>query len=129
MLEIGRIGLVNGKYEFRDPSRSLIVRGAHPEWVLQAAAEVIGNFSRLEAESLVEELTVMQGLGAVDQAELVAARVEYRDRFEISPRCNLSLGPVEYLWASQDSPGLKPNETTATPLTLGPDMLVTRKSA
>ena len=126
MLEIGRIGQVNGQYEFRDASRSLIVRGAHPEWVLQAAAEVIGNFSRLEGESLVEELAVMQTLGAVDQAELTAARIEHRQRFDISPRCHVSLGTVDYFWAAQEGPRLKPDEIAVTPLTLGPDLLVAR---
>ena len=129
MSEIGRICQVNGQYEFRDPSRSLVVRGAHPEWVLQAAAEVIGNVSRLEAESLVEELAAMQGLGAVDQAEVRAARIACRQRFDTGPRCHVSLGPVDYFWASREGPSLKPDEIAATPLTLGPDMLVARRMA
>ncbi|MEO1363857.1 MAG: hypothetical protein AAFU86_08800, partial [Pseudomonadota bacterium] len=59
MNEIGQLSESDGQYEFRDPTRNLIVRGEHPEWVLQAAAEVIGNTAKLEAESVVEELTAM----------------------------------------------------------------------
>jgi hypothetical protein len=124
MMEIGRLGQSDGACEFRDPSRSLIIRGTHPEWVLQAAAEIIGDFSRLEGESLVAELTALLPLGAADPAELAAARADQRERFATSPRCSVSFGIVNYLWAASEGPGLKPDELTVRPLTLAPDMLV-----
>jgi len=124
MLEMGRIGQVDGQYEFRDPSRGLVVRGPHPEWVLQAAAEVIGNLVRLESDGLLAELTAMRDLGAVDHAEMTATHREHRERFAISPRCNVALGPARYFWSCPDAPGLKPDAVAATPLILAPQMLV-----
>jgi len=95
----------DGLFEFRDASRGLIIRGTHPEWVLQAAAEVIGNFSRLAAESLVEELTALQSLGVATSADLAAAKADRRRRFDVRPRCSVTLGPVEYFWTTADTPG------------------------
>lgn len=125
-MDIARLTQIDGHYEFRDPSRSLLVRGAQPEWVLQAAAEVIGNFSRIQAESLVAELTALHTLGAADHADLAAARAEYRQRFDHSPRCSITLGMVDYIWASAEGPRVRPDEMAVPPLTLGPDMLVAR---
>ena len=115
-------GQDDGQYEFRDPSRGLIIRGTHPEWVLQAAAEVIGTFSRLAAESLVDELAALHSLGSVRSAELAAARAEKRRRFDIRPRCSVVHGAVEYFWTSGDDPAPKP-------LTLLPEMRVARTGA
>lgn len=126
MVGIGRLTQVDGVYEFRDPGRSLIVRGAHLEWVLLAAAEIIGDSSRLEGAALVDELTAMVPLGAADAAELAAARVEHRQRFDISPRCGVAFGTVDYVWTAPEGPRLKPDEFAPRPLTLGPEMLVTR---
>lgn len=113
-------------YEFRDASRSLIIRGEHPEWVLQAAAEIIGTYSRLEGESLVDELTVMHQLGAANLAELNGALADQRRRFDVSPRCSISLGTVDYIWATVESPRLSAEVTAPKPLQLNPDMMVQR---
>lgn len=129
MMTMRHLGPEHGQYEFRDSSRSLVIRGEHPEWVLQAAAEIIGNCARLESESLVEELTVLHRLGAANLAELTGARVLQRRRFDLSPRCSVSLGPVDYLWASPAGPGLRPEETVQPPLRLGPEMLVAQATS
>jgi hypothetical protein len=124
MMTMRQIADDDGQYEFRDSSRSLIIRGAHPEWVLLAAAEVIGNYARLETESLVEELTVMHRMGAANLTELTGIRALQRRRFDLSPRCSVSLGTVDYIWASTEAPGLKPDVLPPAPLKLGPEMLV-----
>ena len=128
MVGIGKLSQVDGVYEFRDPSRSLIVRGAYLEWVLLAAAEIIGDSSRLEGEAMVDELTAMVPLGAADAGELAAARVEHRQRFDINPRCGVAFGTVDYVWSAAEGPRLKPDEPSPRPLNLGPDMLGTRPS-
>jgi hypothetical protein len=126
MMTMRQIADEDGQYEFRDSSRSLIIRGGHPEWVLQAAAEVIGNYARLETESLVEELTVMHRMGAANLTELTGIRALQRRRFDLSPRCSVSLGTVDYIWASSEAPGLRPDVVAPKPLKLGPEMLVTQ---
>ncbi len=100
MNEIGQLLENEGQYEFRDPSRNLVVRGEHPEWVLTAAAEVIGNTSKLEAESLVEELSTMVEFEAATEIEVDAAKYALKERFEIVPQCLVTLGRIDYKWAS-----------------------------
>ena len=124
MLGLGRIGQDGAGYEYRDPGRSLVVRGTHPEWVLLAAAEVIGHLSRCQSDALVAELAALRDLGAVGPAEISAARIAHRARFDTSPRCSIALGLVDYFWSSPDVPGLKPDAMAVLPLTLGPAMLV-----
>lgn len=116
----------DGQYEFRDASRGLIIRGTHPEWVLQAAAEIMATYARLASESLVDELTALYGLGAAKAADLAAAKAENRRRFAIRPRCSVSLGSVEYFWTASQVPDRAP---APMPLTLLPEMRVARPAA
>ena len=99
---IGQLSESDGQYEFRDPSRNLIVRGEHPEWVLQAAAEVIGNTAKLEAESVIEELTAMLEFEAAEQIEVDSAKYALKERFELVPQCIVSLGKMDYKWAAAE---------------------------
>ena len=124
MIRLDRLSGVEGRFEFRDTSRSLTVRGAHPEWVLQAAAEVISSFSRIEAECLVQELVAMHALGAVGQTELTQARIDFRQRFASLPSCFIRVGSVDYFWTLDKVPRLKPDRVPVLPLRLGPEMLV-----
>ena len=102
MNEIGQLLEVDGQYEFRDPTRSLIVRGDHPEWVLQAAAEVIGHTARLESESLVDELTTLVEFEAAAPIDVDAAKYAFKERFEIVPQCLVTVGKIAYRWASPE---------------------------
>jgi hypothetical protein len=59
MDDIGHITEVDGRFEFRHAKLGLVVRGDHPEWVLLAAAEVISNTAKIEAESEIEGLLAL----------------------------------------------------------------------
>lgn len=126
MNEIGRLSLADGQYEFRDASRNLIVRGGHPEWVLQAAAEVIANTARLEAESLIEELTAMREFEAVEPIEVDAAKFSLKERFEMIPQCIVSLGTMDYKWAASEGRAIKAEEFGNHPLRRIHDMALKR---
>ncbi len=123
---IGQLSESDGQFEFRDPTRNLIVRGEHPEWVLQAAAEVIGNTARLEAESVVEELTAMLEFEAAEQIEVDSAKYAMKERFELVPQCIVSLGKMDYKWAAQEGRAKKPEEFGNQPLKRVHDMSLTR---
>lgn len=129
MNEIGQLREADGQYEFRDPSRNLIVRGEHPEWVLQAAAEVIGNTAKLEAESVVEELTAMLEFEAADPIELDSAKYALKERFELIPQCIVSLGKMDYKWAAAEGRAKKPEEFGSQPLKRVHDMSLTRSES
>ena len=123
---IGQLSESDGQYEFRDPTRNLIVRGEHPEWVLQAAAEVIANTAKLEAESVVEELSAMLEFEAAEQIEVDSAKYAIKERFELVPQCIVSLGKMDYKWAAAEGRAKKPEEFGNQPLKRVHDMSLTR---
>lgn len=129
MTEIGRLYEADGQYEFRDPSRNLIVRGGHPEWVLLAAAEVIGNTARLEAESLVDELSAMLEFDAAQPIEIDSAKFSYKERFDLVPQCIVSLGTMDYKWAAVEGRVQKPQEFGKHPLRRVHDMALMKSGS
>jgi hypothetical protein len=129
MTEIGRLCEADGQYEFRDPSRNLIVRGGHPEWVLLAAAEVIGNTARHEAESLVDELSAMLEFDAAQPIEIDSAKFSLKERFDLVPQCIVSLGTMDYKWAAAEGREQKPQEFGKHPLRRVHDMALMRNGS
>lgn len=129
MNEIGQLREADGQFEFRDPSRSLIVRGEHPEWVLLAAAEVIGNTAKLEGESKIDELEAMLEFDAAEPIELDSVKFELKGRFELVPQCIVSLGSMDFKWAAPEGRAKKPEEFGGNTLTRVHDMSLTRSES
>lgn len=129
MNEIGQLNEADGQYEYRDPSRQLIVRGEHPEWVLQAAAEVIANTAKLEAESVVDELTALLEFDAAEEMEIDSAKIALKDRFELVPQCVVSMGKLDYRWAAVEGRQKKPEEFGGKTITRLHDMSLTRSDS
>jgi len=129
MKEIGRLGEADGQYEFRDPARGLIVRGEHPEWVLLAAAEVMGNTARLEAESMVDEMNAMVEFDAVEPIEVDSAKYALKERFDLIPQCIVTLGKMDYKWAAEEGRLKKHDEFGDQPLKRVHDMSLTRSGS
>ena len=102
MKEIGQLFEADDRYELRIPEKGLIVRGDHPEWVLQAASEVLATTERLEAESKVDELESLLEFEAATSIEVDAARYAMKERFETIPQCIVTLGKMDYRWAAKE---------------------------
>jgi hypothetical protein len=102
MKELGQLFEADGRFEFRYADLNLIVRGDHPEWVLQAASEVLSKTARLEKESMIDELTSLVEFEAATETEVDAARYALRERFEIIPQCIVSMGRMDYRWAAHE---------------------------
>ena len=126
MNQIGQLSESAGQYEYRDQARGLIIRGEHPEWVLQAAAEVIANTARREAESVGEELTAMLEFEAAEPIEVDSAKYALKERFELIPQCIVSLGKMDYKWAAAEGRAQKPDEFGNQTLKRVHDMSMTR---
>jgi hypothetical protein len=105
MKELGQLFEADGRYEFRYGDLNLIVRGDHPEWVLQAASEVLCKTARLEKESMIDELTSLVEFEAATETEVDAARYALKERFEILPQCIVSMGRMDYRWAAEGGEG------------------------
>ena len=129
MHEIGCLRETDGQFEFRDPGRSLVVRGDHPEWVLLAAAEVIGNTARLEAESVVEELNAMVEFEAVEPIEVDSAKYAMKERFDLIPQCIVTVGKMDYKWAAAEGRAQKQEEFGDQTLKRVHDMSMTRSNS
>ncbi len=102
MKEIGQLIEADGRYEFRVDSMGLIVRGDHPEWVIQAASEVISQTARLEAESRVDELESLVEFEAAEEIEVESAKFSMKSRFETIPQCIVTMGRLDYKWAAPE---------------------------
>lgn len=102
MKQIGQLYEADGRYEFRLEQLALIVRGDHPEWVLQAAAEVMSRTARLEGESRVDELVSLVEFEAATEIEVDSAKYAMRERFETIPQCIVSMGRLDYRWAAPE---------------------------
>ncbi len=100
MDDIGRLTRANGRYEFTFGELDLVVRGAHAEWVLEAATEIIARTARAEADGKLMELETLHDLGETDEIELEIVKQDAQDRFEQIPQCLVSLGTMDYRWIS-----------------------------
>lgn len=102
MKQVGQLIEADGRYEFRLDDKGLIVRGDHPEWVIQAASEVLAKTELLEAESRVEELSSLLEFEAATEIEVESAKYALKERFETVPQCIVTLGKMDYRWAAPE---------------------------
>lgn len=102
MTEVGQLTEADGRYEFRIPGMGLIVRGDHPEWVMQAASEVLSCTAKLEAESTVEELTSLVEFEEASEIEVEAHKFAMTQRFDTIPQCIVTMGRMDYKWAAPE---------------------------
>lgn len=100
MTQIGSLHEADGRYEFRMDQKNLIVRGDHPEWVIQAASEILASTEKLEAESKVDELQTLVEFEAATDIEVDSAKYALKSRFETIPQCVVTMGQLDYAWAA-----------------------------
>jgi hypothetical protein len=86
------------RFELNFPEYALTIRGPYVEWVLEAAAEIIGKVERTKAESAVEEM------------QIDSAKYEQATRFETIPQCVVTMNEMDYRWVAKD--GRKPEDQT-----------------
>ncbi|MEO1238068.1 MAG: hypothetical protein AAFW64_00105 [Pseudomonadota bacterium] len=100
MKEIGQLLESDGRFEFRASEHSLIVRGDHPEWVMQAASEVLANAAQMQCAGEIEELETLVEFEEATEVEVDAAKYAMKERFEIIPQCIVSMGRLDYKWVA-----------------------------
>ena len=125
MKQIGQLVEADGRYEFRAHEKGLIVRGDHPEWVLRAAAEVMENTEKLEAQSKVDELESLVEFEAATPIEVDSAKYAMKERFETIPQCIVTVGKMDFRWASKEGRELLDKEFDGHPVTRINDMSLT----
>ncbi|MEL6575828.1 MAG: hypothetical protein AAFU72_02000 [Pseudomonadota bacterium] len=102
MEETGRLTKDGERYEFSFGGLGLVVRGAHPEWVLEAAAEIIADTEKLRSEGRIDELSMLTEMGEADEIDIDDARFAAEERFEKVPQCLVSIGSTDYRWVAPE---------------------------
>jgi hypothetical protein len=100
MKQIGQLIEADGRYEFRHGDMALVVRGDHPEWVLQAASEIMSQTCRLELESRIDELQSLMEFEEATELDVDSAKFTHKERFETIPQCIVTMGKLDYRWAA-----------------------------
>ena len=103
METIGYLKENGGRFEFHFDKLGLIVRGNFAEWVLAAAAEIIKDSAKLEADSRIDELQALIEFGEASEIELDSAKFEIQSRFEVLPQCVVTMGSMDYRWADGEA--------------------------
>jgi hypothetical protein len=100
------------RFELNFPEYALTIRGPYVEWVLEAAAEIIGKVERTKAESAVEEMQMLKDFGdeSIGDLEIDSAKYEQATRFETIPQCVVTMNEMDYRWVAKD--GRKPEDQT-----------------
>lgn len=102
MDDIGRLIKADGRYEFSFDELNLVVRGAHAEWVLEAAIEIIKETALAEIEGKANEIEALMEFGEADEMDLDILKHDQQARFEIMPQCLVSMGNMDYRWIAPE---------------------------
>ncbi|MGF1544576.1 MAG: hypothetical protein ACFB00_08780 [Parvularculaceae bacterium] len=99
---VAQLRVVANRYELVYPDYDLIVRGPYAEWVLEAAAEIVGRTEKLRTDGALEELKILSEFeDSVEETDIEAAKYEARARFGAVPQCIVSMGANDYRWVHQ----------------------------
>ena len=126
MENIGYLREHDGRVEFHYEKLGLVVRGNYAEWVLEAAAEVISQTEKLQADGQIEELATLCEFGEASELEVDTAKFDAKSRFEIVPQCLVSMGSLDYKWASAAGRDKSPENFAGQPMRRLHDMSLTR---
>lgn len=125
MKEIGQLTESDGRYEFRIPEMSLVVRGDHPEWVIMAVGEVIANTAKMEQEGRIDELQMLVEFEEATEIEVDSEKFAMQQRFEVIPQCVVTMGRLDYRWVAEPGRSAAPNDFDGQPVRRIHDMSLT----
>lgn len=92
MEEIGHLRKYDNRFEFHYAELNLVIRGPYAEWVLEAAAEIIQNTLKLQADGEIEGLKTLLEFEEAEAIELDAASYSAAAWSETVPQCTVSMG-------------------------------------
>ncbi len=97
------------RFELVYPEYGVIVRGPHPEWVLEAGAEVLAQIDKTRSEGTIEEMEMLKEFNAEDisDMEIAGLKQENAERFNTVPQCIVQMGNADYRWVAKDGRALR----------------------
>ena len=99
---VGQLMTDNGRYTFRSDTLNLRVTGDFPDWVMAAAAEMVGIVARREVDSKIDELQALVEFGEASEIEIDSVKYDAKERFEIIPQCVVTMGRTDYRWVAPE---------------------------
>ncbi|MEM6413388.1 MAG: hypothetical protein AAF720_01885 [Pseudomonadota bacterium] len=97
--ELAQLRMVANRFELTYPEYDLVIRGPYAEWVLEAAAEVVGRTEMLQTSGSIEELELLSEFDeSLDTTEIDSLKYEAKTRFKAVPQCIVSMGENDYRW-------------------------------
>ena len=126
---IGKLTEEDGRIEFRCQRSGLVVRGDYVEWVLAAAAEMLGDIARHEMDGRLAEVETLAEFGECSPTEVDSVKWQHKARFEIVPQCSVSMGKTEYRWVAPDATDVREGEFDGHPLKRVHNMALTRNDS
>ena len=102
MDDIGRLSKANGRYEFSFDELDLVVRGAHAEWVLEAASEIIKEVAQADMEGQKSEIEALIEFGEAEEIDMDIMMDDHKKRLEVMPQCIVSMGTMDYRWIAPE---------------------------
>lgn len=87
-------------YSLRFPAAGLVIRGEYPEWVFEAAAEILSNAELVNSNARVEEVEVLSEFEEASDLDVDIAKSDHNSRFERIPQCVVSMKTGEFHWIS-----------------------------
>lgn len=129
MNNIGQLTEADGRYEFRLPELSLVVRGDHPEWVMHAASEIMASVTKNEFDGKIDELETLVEFEEASDMDVQAAKFAMKERFELIPQCIVSMGRIDYKWVAPSGREKLNGEFDGHPITRISDMSLTKNDS
>ncbi|MEM9707918.1 MAG: hypothetical protein AAF871_03945 [Pseudomonadota bacterium] len=129
MQNLGQLSEADGRYEFRCPEMSLVVRGDHPEWVLLAAYEILATTAKNESDSKIDELKTLQEFEEATEMDIFAEESAAKERFEIIPQCVVQMGRMDYKWTAADGRDKLTSDYDGFPIRRIVDMSLTKNDS
>src|SRR6056297_2225048 len=126
---IGKLTEENGRIEFRCEKTGLIVRGDYAEWVLSAAAEMLGTMAEKDLEGRIDELETLVEFGEATETAVSSAKWEHKARFEIVPQCSVTMGRTEYRWVAPEAEDVRAQEFDGHPFKRVHNMALTKNDS
>ncbi|MEM6739566.1 MAG: hypothetical protein AAF646_05570 [Pseudomonadota bacterium] len=126
---VGKLTEEGGRIVYECPRTGLVVRGDFVEWVLAAAAEMLGDIAKREMDGRIEEMETLAEFGECSPMEVDSARWAHKARFEILPQCSVTMGNIDYRWVAPDAEELRKGEFDGHPVKRVHDMSLTRNDS
>jgi hypothetical protein len=102
---------VDQRLELVYPEYGLRLRAAYPEWLFEAASEIIRRIEKTKSQGAIDEVELLAefGEGEDNSVSVDILKYESGSRFETVPQCMVTLGDSDYRWVAREARSIDHN--------------------